>query len=159
MCKNLSSLTLSIIIARVMAMWVTWGGEGHGSRSWFLLAMAVFACYDNQERTYCTETLHNHSQLQGFPHLWSRRPNKLELGQGQEDLAKGALWFLACHEWCIEWGNAPKIKWELQSHFSHSWNWSFLMTEWFLKMSWSIRRPEFWNHITLQHYVTGRIGL
>lgn len=143
-------------------MWIMWEGEGHGNRSGSLLAWTAFACYDNQRWTYCNETLYNCFQLQDFPHLWGKCPHQLELGQGQEDCTKGGLWLLACHEWCIEWANATHSKWELQSHFSHSCNWGFLMTEWFKKkkkMSWSIRRLEFWNHITAQLYVTGQVGL
>jgi hypothetical protein len=72
---------------------------GQGSYLPWLLFLVVTT---SREPT-AFKLLHDFLQLQGLPHLWGKWPHKLQLGQGQEDLAKGVLWFLACHEWCIEW--------------------------------------------------------
>lgn len=93
---------------------------GLGSCLLWPLLLVVTTRKEQTDQNYCATSFSSR-----IYHIYEGKwPKECELGQGQEDLAKGAPWFLACHEWCIEWGNATKIKWE-QSHFPHSWEWSF----------------------------------
>lgn len=53
--KSLSS-PFSILVAKVMALWIPWEGQENGIRSVFLFALASLDCCDKEERTHCIKT-------------------------------------------------------------------------------------------------------